>query len=268
MLCEVVGGMQRDGRPGQVHETKGTESDPEGFAGDGVNLRSVGRALFEQKTGFVKPRHEEAVHNEARSVSANDDHFSEHFAILNDLVNGFLARRLGWNHFNETILGWMVEEMQADKTVGSSGRLCERVDRERRGVGSEDGPVATGLVQGVEHRRLHVKIFEHGLDHKIRVLCRVFYADHTRNAALNGVDLGGRENTSLDGLFKEVRNDGLASLNPLLFTVHHLDIEFFLGTFLSDAGTHVPCTNNGHTLNRLCHEGAEFNDAHEAYGLS
>ena len=83
--------MQGDGRPGQVHETKGTESDTEGFAGDGVNLRSVGRALFEQKTGFVKPRHEEAVHNEARSVSANDDHFSEHFAILNDLVNGFLA---------------------------------------------------------------------------------------------------------------------------------------------------------------------------------
>ena len=91
LLCEVIGGMQGDRWPGQVHQTKGTQTDAEGFAGDGVDLCSIGSALFEQETGFVEPRHEKAIHDESRSVGADDDDFSEHFAVLNDLVDRFLA---------------------------------------------------------------------------------------------------------------------------------------------------------------------------------
>ena len=121
LLGKVVGGMQGDGRPCQVHQTKGPQTDAEGFAGDGVDLRRVGCAFLEQKTGFVQPRHKEAVDDETGAVGADDDDFSEHFAVLNDLLNRFLTGGFGRNHFDEAILGRVVEEMQAHEAVGTTG---------------------------------------------------------------------------------------------------------------------------------------------------
>ena len=91
LLGEVVGGMERNGWAGQVHQTEGAETDAEGLAGDGVDLGGVRSAFLEQQAGFVQPRDEEAVHDKSGSVCAHDDHLTEHLAVLNDLVDGFLA---------------------------------------------------------------------------------------------------------------------------------------------------------------------------------
>ena len=79
---------------------------------------------------------------------------------------------------------------------------------------------------------------------------------------MNGINLCGRENTTLNGFLEEVGNDGLAALNPLEFAVDHLDVKFFLSAFLSDAGAHVACADHGHTLDRL-HGPSEFNALHK-----
>ena len=91
LLGEVVGGMERNGWPGQVHQTEGAETDAEGLAGDGVDLGGVGSAFLEQQAGFVQPRDEEAVHDKSGSVCAHDYHLAEHLAVLNDLVDGVLT---------------------------------------------------------------------------------------------------------------------------------------------------------------------------------
>jgi hypothetical protein len=58
----------------------------------------------------------------------------------------------------------------------------------------------------------------------------------------------------------------LATVHPLQFPVDHLNVEFFLCTFLSDTGAHVSGSDHGHALNGLGHETAESNDAHEGFG--
>ena len=152
----------------------------------------------------------------------------------------------------------MVEEMQTDKTVGSTGGFRQRIDGQRRRVRGEDGVFATGIVKGVEHGGFDIEVLKHGFDDQVGVFSGVFHADHAGDASLNGLHLCGRENTTLHGFLKEVGDDGLAALNPLKFTVHHLDVKFFLSAFLSDAGAHVACADHGHTLDRL-HGPSQFN---------
>ena len=130
LLGEVIRGVEGNGWTGQVHETKRTEPDAERLAGDGVDLCCIGGTFLEQQAGFVQPWNKEAVHNKPGSVSANDDHFPQHLAVLDDLVHGLLARGFSRNHLNKSVLGGVIEEMQTDETVGSTGGFCERVDRQ------------------------------------------------------------------------------------------------------------------------------------------
>ena len=85
----------------------------------------------------------------------------------------------------------MVKEVQSNEPVGTTGRFCKGVHGQRGGVGGKDGLVSASLVQRIENSGLDVKIFEHGFDDQIGVLCRVFHADHARDSTLDGVDLSG-----------------------------------------------------------------------------
>ena len=79
---------------------------------------------------------------------------------------------------------------------------------------------------------------------------------------MDGLDLCWRKNTTLNGLIKEIRNDGLTAFNPLKFAVHHLDVEFFLSAFLGNTRAHVACADDRYTLNGL-HDVSEFNAVHK-----
>ena len=127
LFSKVIGGMKRDGWPGEVHQPERPQTDSERLAGNGVDLSSVGHALFEEQTGLVEPRHKEAVHDEAWTIGTHDDHFSEHLAILDDLVDGLLAGGFGGNNLDEAILCGVVKEVQAHKAVSTSGGFSQRI---------------------------------------------------------------------------------------------------------------------------------------------
>ena len=148
-------------------------------------MGSVGDALLQEQAGLVEPRDKETVHHKAGTVSANDHHFPEHLAVLDDLVNGFLTGGLGGNDLDQTVLGWVVKEVQTNEPIGATGCLCESVHGKRRGVGGEDGAVAARFVQRVEDSGFDIEIFEHGFDDQIGVLCCVLDTHDTRDSMLN-----------------------------------------------------------------------------------
>ena len=191
LLGEVISRVEGNGGPGQVHQTKGAETDSEGLAGDGVDLGSVCSTFFEQQAGLVQPWNEEAIDNKPWSVSAHDDDLTQHLAVLDDLVNRLLTRCFSGDHLDQAILGGVIEEMQTDKAVGSAGGFCQRIDRQRRRVGGEDGALATGFVKGVEHSRFHIEVLKHGFNHKIGVLSGVLNTHHAGDSPLDGINLCG-----------------------------------------------------------------------------
>ena len=253
LFGQVVRGVQRNRRTGEVHQAEGAEANAESLAGDGVDLRRCRDAFLEQQTGLVQPRDEESVDDETGSVSAHDDHLAEHFAVLNHALHGGGAGGLGRNDLNQAVLGGVVEEVQTHKAVRSTGGFGKGVDGKRRRVGGEHGVGAAHLVQRCEHGGLDVKVFEDGLDHQIRVLGRVVHPDHTGDASFDGIHLVGRKDAPFHRFLEEVGNDALATLHPLGLAVNHLHVEFFLCTFLSNAGAHVAGSYHGDALNRLVH---------------
>ena len=152
-------------------------------------MSSVGNALFEEQTGLVEPRHKEAIHDKTRAIGTDDHHFAKHLAILNHFVDGFLTGGFGWNDLNEAVLGRVVEEVQSNKAVSTTGGFGQSVDRKRGRVGGKDGAFSTRFVQGIEDGGFDIKVFEHGLDDQIGVLCRVFHAHHAGDSTLNRLNL-------------------------------------------------------------------------------
>ena len=141
--------------------------------------------------------------------------------------------------------------MQTDKAVGAPCGFSQGIHRKRGSVGGKNRFWATSSIKRLEDSSFDVEVFEHGFDDEIRVLCRVFNTHNASDSALNRFNLAGREDPSLDGFGKEISDDALTAVDPLLLTVHHLNVKFFLSRFLCNSGTHVPCTNNCHALNRL-----------------
>ena len=195
-------------------------------------MRCVGDALFEQKTRLVKPWDKETVDDKSWPVCANDHDLTQHFAVLNHLLNRGLARGLGRYYLNKAVLGGVVKEVQTNESVGSAGGLCERIDRKRGGVGCKNGVVTTGLVERVEHCRFDVEVLKHRLDHQIGVVRSVLNANDPGNPSLNTVDLGRRKNAAFNGFIEKRGDDRLPAFNPLQLSVDHLDVEFFLSAFL------------------------------------
>ena len=119
--------MEGDRRAGEVHQTERPQSNSERLARNGVNLSGVSNPLFKEQTGFIEPRHKEAVHNKTRAIGTHNDHFSKHLAILNHFVDGFLTGGFGGNDLDETVLGRVVEEVQTNKAVSTAGGLSQSV---------------------------------------------------------------------------------------------------------------------------------------------
>ena len=191
LFGKVVGGVKGDGRTGEVHQAKRPEADTERFAGDGVDLCCIGSAFFEQQAGLVQPGNKESVDDEPGPVSANDDHLAEHFAVLNDLVDGFLARSLGGNDLNQPVLGRVIEEMQSDEPIGTTGGLCQCIHRKRGRVGCQNGAFAARCVKRIEHSGFDVKVLKHGFNDEVGVLGGVLNAHDAGDSSLDGVHLCG-----------------------------------------------------------------------------
>ena len=228
LLRKVIGGVQGNGWPGEVHQAKWTEANAEGLARDGVDLRCGSNALLEQQAGFVEPRHKEAVDHEAWTVGTDDDHLAEGLAVLDGAFDGFSAGRRGGDDLHQAVLCRVVEEMQANETVRSTGGLRQRVHGQGRGVGRKDGVRLTDVVEGGEDRGLDVKILEHRFDDQVGGRRCVFRADDALDTALDGGHFGFREDPSLHRFFEEAGDDPLATIDPRLLAVYHLDVEAFL----------------------------------------
>ena len=221
------------------------------FARDGVDPGGCGYALIEQQAGLVEVGDEEAVDDESRAVGTHDDHLSQRLAVLHCAREGLSTRRLGGDDLDETILGWVVEEMQPDEAVRTSGGHRQVVHREGGCVGCEDGGGSAHVVQGSEDALLDVEVLEHSLDHQIGVRAHVLRSDHTGDARLDRFHLLRPEDAPFDRFREEVGDGLLAALHPLLLTVHHLDVELLLCALLRDAAAHVAGTDDGDALDRL-----------------
>ena len=191
-------------------------------------MRCGSNALLEQQAGFVEPRHKEAVDHEAWTVGTDDDHLAEGLAVLDGAFDGFSAGRRGGDDLHQAVLCRVVEEMQAHETVRSTGGLRQRVYGQGRGVGRKDGVRFTDVVERGEDRGLDVKILEHRFDDQVGGWRRVFRSNDALDAALDGVHFGFGENPSLHRFFEESGDDPLATIDPRLLAVHHLDVEAFL----------------------------------------
>ncbi len=199
--------MQSDGRAGEVHQTERSQPNAEGFARNGIDLGRICSPLFKQQAGFVEPRNEEAVYDKAGAVSANDDDFAQHFAVLHHLIDGGLTRGLGRDDLDQTVLGRVVEEMEANKSVRSPRCLRQCIHGQGGGVGGQNGLLAASSVKRRENGGLHVKVLEHRFNHKVGVGRRVLNADDAGDAPLDRLNLCWRENSSFNGLFEEVGDD-------------------------------------------------------------
>src|SRR6185312_6516316 len=141
-----------------------------------------------------------------------------------------------------------VHEMHADETVGPRGRGRQFGDRNRGGVGGENGFRAEDDIQFAQQRQLDVALLGHGLDRQLRAGGRL--GIHRRRDALQRQSGGAFVELALRHLARQVLFDGGAGFFQRLgvgFNERHLDPE--LGQHMGNAVAHGAATDDRNLFN-------------------
>ena len=125
--------------------------------------------------------------------------------------------------------------MQSDEPVLPFHLLSQLVHGEAGGVGGEDGVLAAYAVQAGENLLLQLEVLENGLYYQVSVLGYVLVAYDTLDPGLDFLCLFGVENAPFYRIIQLPLDGLVASLNPLLLSIDHLDREPLSSAFLSNS---------------------------------
>ena len=132
-----------------------------------VDILDRGNAGLDQADGLVDHRDQDLVDDEARSLSDLDRLLADLLGEVVDEVEGLLRGVGAADDLNELHAGHGVEEVHADDGVLEAETHLG--DRQRRGVGREDGALLAHLVELAEELTLGVHVLRHALDDEVGV---------------------------------------------------------------------------------------------------
>ncbi len=141
------------------------------------------------------------------------------------------------------------EEVNADEVLRSRRRLGERGDRQRRGVGAEDGVPGQNRLGPPDHVFLDRAVLEHRLDHEVGAgECGEVGAGVDARERRLGI---GGAHAAARNLLGVRRFDGRPALGGgLLVAVDEGDGDAGAGADVGDAGTHEAGTDDRNAVGR------------------
>ena len=203
----------------------------------------VGQVFFEHAGGLVQEGHEKAVHGKPGGVLDEDRGLAVQLRRQEGFLHGRRAGAAVRDHLEQTVLGRVVEVVQADEAVGPGGLVSEIAHVEARGVRGQDGLGRADLVEFFEEIRLDLLVLEDGLDHDVGV-GHGLEVGGARDAGEDLVHLLRLEDLAFDPLLQQAPDRPQAALDELVLQVDHHDRDALLGDLLDDSAAHVAGTDD------------------------
>ena len=133
--------------------------------------------------------------------------------------------------------------MDADEIVRALGDACEAGDRQRRGVGGEDGGGSEHGLSLLGHNAFHVAVFEHGFDDEIAAR-KIGIVRRRRDEGEQRVLVVLAGAALLHVLGDEVVGRRLALVRRVHVAVENGDGNAGLGGDIGDARAHEACADD------------------------
>src|SRR5690606_3903131 len=230
-VTTMVAGVDAD-HVGQVGRAHG----PTELLHDLVDAHEVDTEA-QQLGEAAEVREQHAVNQEARAVVDHDRVLAHLLGIGHGGGNGHVAGLLATNDLNQRHHVHRVEEVHADEVFRTLEGLGQQVDRDGRGVGSQDGIFLHHAFHLGQHDLLDLGVLDHGLDHDVDIA--EITVGHGR---ANGVErlghLGRSHAALLDALAEQLGGLVQTHLDTLFADILHQDRSALGGGLVGDATTH------------------------------